>query len=95
MRGHSTTRHTSSVEEDVTDLITKTKAFRRAETALEERRLALAKSIWMASFRGMRQAEIVRITGYTREHIRRIVRDRMSEIDDDHAARGLPSPWEF
>lgn len=52
-----------------------TKAFRRAEAVLDRRRSELARAVVEATAAGVRQSEIVRITGYTREHIRRIVRD--------------------
>lgn len=59
-------------------LIDAARAFRRAEHTLEKRRLELAAAIADATVDGVRQADIVRITGYTREHIRRILR---SEAD--------------
>jgi hypothetical protein len=77
LRGHMTTRHTGRM--DIPTLIAKTKAFRRAESLTEERRLELANAIVSASVGGVRQSEIVRITGYTREHVRRLVRDAAAE----------------
>jgi outer membrane protein TolC len=50
-----------------------TAAYRRAQVTVEQRRLDLAEQIVQAAAEGMRQVEIVEITGYTREHIRRIV----------------------
>lgn len=50
------------------------RAYRRAEKALEDRRAALAEAIVLADQEGVRQADIVKITGYAREHVRRIVR---------------------
>lgn len=52
-----------------------TRAYRRAEAALEKRRAELAAAIAAAARAGTRQVDIVATTGYTREHIRRIVRD--------------------
>lgn len=48
-------------------------AYRRTERALEARRLELFKAIGEAVVeRGVRQADVVKQTGYTREHVRRI-----------------------
>lgn len=52
------------------------RAYRRAEAALERSRQELADAIGSAVYeRGLRQVDVVRQTGYTREHIRRICRD--------------------
>ena len=52
------------------------RAYRRAEQTLDRRRQELADAIAEAIVeRGVRQVDVVRITGYTREHIRRICRD--------------------
>lgn len=83
------------MEDDIADLIARAKAFRRAEAMTEERRQALARSIWMATFRGVRQSEIARITGYTREHIRRIVHDKMEDMEAEASANGEPNPFPF
>ncbi|WFE46298.1 hypothetical protein [Verrucosispora sp. WMMD1129] len=50
------------------------KAYRRAKEALDKARPELAEAIVEAAREGMRQAEIVRVTGYTREQVRRICR---------------------
>jgi hypothetical protein len=50
-----------------------TAAHKRALAAAEERRKELVTAIREADADGMKQVEIVKITGYTREHIRRIV----------------------
>lgn len=50
------------------------RAFRRAETVLDERRRELAAAIGRASRDGVRQSEIVRVTGYTREHVRKLLK---------------------
>jgi predicted transcriptional regulator len=51
------------------------KAYQRAITAVDRKREDLAWAIAAAAQNGTRQTEIVRITGYTREHVRRIVKD--------------------
>jgi hypothetical protein len=51
-----------------------TEAYRAAQQALDSRRQALAAAIVAAANSGVRQTEIVRITGYTREHIRQVVK---------------------
>lgn len=56
-----------------TDLERAAKAFRRAEQVLEQRRAELAEAIVAADGADVKQVDIVRITGYTRETIRRIV----------------------
>lgn len=50
-----------------------TAAYRRAQAAVEARREELAEAIRDADRNGVKQVEIVKVTGYTREHIRRIV----------------------
>lgn len=50
-----------------------TRAYRRAQKAVEKRREELAAAVVKAAKDGVRQFEIVRITGYTRERIRQIV----------------------
>lgn len=50
-------------------------AFKRAEKTLDTRRDELFKAIGEAvAERGVRQLDIVKQTGYTREHVRRICR---------------------
>lgn len=51
-----------------------TEAYREAQRELDGRRQALAAAIVAAANSGVRQTEIVRITGYTREHIRQVVK---------------------
>ncbi|HEX3778496.1 MAG TPA: hypothetical protein VHX38_02435 [Pseudonocardiaceae bacterium] len=55
------------------------RAYRRAEKVLEERRADLAAAIVEAAASGRPQVEIVRISGYAREHVRRIVRAAESD----------------
>jgi hypothetical protein len=49
-------------------------AHKRAETRAEQTRALLYMAIAEASDAGVRQADLVRVTGYTREHIRQIVK---------------------
>lgn len=58
-----------------TSLTEAARAFRRAERTAEQRREELAAAIVQADKDGMRQVDIVKVTGYTREHVRRIIRD--------------------
>jgi hypothetical protein len=52
------------------------RAYHRAEAALDRRRAELADAIGTAIVvEGRRQTDIVKLTGYTREHIRRICKD--------------------
>lgn len=55
------------------------RAYRRAEKTYTERRADLAAAIVEAARAGRKQAEIVQITGYTRERIRQIVADAKEE----------------
>jgi len=48
--------------------------YRTAKQALDAARPALAVAIAEAARAGVRQNEIVRVTGYTREQVRRICR---------------------
>lgn len=66
------------------------RAFRRAEAALDKRRAELADAIGDAVYgRGVRQADVARQTGYTREHIRRICKDYV----DRQISRETPAPF--
>jgi hypothetical protein len=49
-------------------------AYRSAKQALDDVRPKLAQAIVEAARNGTRQADIVRVTGYTREQVRRICR---------------------
>lgn len=49
-------------------------AYRQARDAAEDARLQLAAAIAGSARAGTRQAEIVRVTGYTRERVRQICR---------------------
>lgn len=50
-----------------------TRAYRRAQKAVEKRRDELFAAVVKATDAGVRQVKIVEITGYTRERIRQIV----------------------
>ena len=51
-----------------------------AEKRADEARAALAIAMAAAMDEGMRQSEVVKLTGYTREHVRRLVR----EVREEH-----------
>lgn len=51
-----------------------TKAYRRAEKASNDRRQHLYDLMVQAARTGTPQTEIIRITGYTRERVRQILR---------------------
>jgi hypothetical protein len=79
----------TAVPPDVAQRLRKAAAARkRAEVALEHARRELQAAIISADDAGMKQASIVEVTGYNREHIRRIVRDeedrRRSASSADH-----------
>jgi predicted transcriptional regulator len=48
--------------------------FRRIQTDLAAARAKLADAIVEAARAGMKPTEIIRLSGYTREHVRRIIR---------------------
>jgi hypothetical protein len=56
------------------DLETAARAHQEAKRELEARREELAAAIVKAAREGRRPTEIMKITGYTREHVRRILR---------------------
>lgn len=75
----------SAMADELAKLADAARAFRRAEATLEKRRMDLADAIVEAAIAGVRQSEIVKITGYTREHVRRIIRhaaDAAARPDD-------------
>lgn len=55
--------------------------YHRAKQTLEEARGDLVEKIIEAARSGIQQSQIVRITGYTREHVRRICRAAGIEAD--------------
>lgn len=60
-----------------------TAAYKRALAAAEDRRKDLVTAIRAADAEGMKQVDIVKITGYTREHIRRIVDKKTRQAEHD------------
>jgi CRP-like cAMP-binding protein len=62
-------------EETVSRLRRAVRAKTLAERRAEDARAALAHAMADAIREGMRQGEVVKMTGYTREHVRRLVRD--------------------
>lgn len=50
------------------------RAYRRAEKGLEQRRDELADLVVRASNEGVPQVELTRVTGWSREHIRKLVK---------------------
>lgn len=54
-----------------------------ARAEVERRRAELAETIVAAARRGVRQREIVKATGYSRERVRQILRASGVEPDDD------------
>jgi hypothetical protein len=74
----------------VTDQLRKaTAAYHRAQETVAKRRAELTEAIVEAHLANVRQTAIVEITGFTREHIRRIVRDAIEEAE----VRGRPAPF--
>jgi CRP-like cAMP-binding protein len=72
--GHIRICQTEDMSDD--ELATALRAFKRAEKLLSDRRHDLFDQIGAAvTERGVRQADVARQTGYTREHIRRICND--------------------
>lgn len=59
---------------DMTELEDAARAYRDAKEALDTARPRLAEAIVAAARGGVRQSEIVRVSGYTREQVRRICR---------------------
>jgi len=64
-----------ATEETVTALRKAVRAKTAAEKRAEDARAALAVAMSDAIREGMRQGEVVELTGYTREHVRRLVRE--------------------
>jgi hypothetical protein len=56
-------------------LVKATRQYKRAQAAMNARRAGLIYEVGVAIERGRKQAEIVEITGFTREHIRRMWHD--------------------
>jgi hypothetical protein len=64
-----------ATEETVTALRKAVRAKNAAEKRADDARAALAIAMADAIRQGMRQGEVVALTGYTREHVRRLVRE--------------------
>jgi hypothetical protein len=64
-----------ATEETVTALRKAVRAKKSAEDRVEAARAALAVAMADAMRDGLKQSEVVAITGYNREHVRRLVRD--------------------
>ena len=64
-----------ATEETVTALRKAVRAKKSAEDRVEAARAALAIAMADAMRDGLKQSEVVAITGYNREHVRRLVRD--------------------
>ncbi|HEX3812392.1 MAG TPA: hypothetical protein VHX59_06075 [Mycobacteriales bacterium] len=61
-------------------------AFRTAERRAEDTRRLLHAAIVEALHAGVRQVDLVRVTGYTRERIRQLARSDEFSSDDDTGA---------
>lgn len=72
-------------EEAVAALRKAVRAKNTAEKRADDARAALAAAMADAIREGMRQSEVVELTGYTREHVRRLVR----EVEDQRAQESL------
>lgn len=71
-----------ATEETVATLRKAVRAKKGAEDRAEAARAALALAMAEAIRQGMKQSEVVAMTGYTREHVRRLVR----EVEEQQAA---------
>jgi hypothetical protein len=64
-----------ATEETVAALRKAVRAKSAAEKRADDARAALAIAMAEAIRQGMKQSEVVAMTGYTREHVRRLVRE--------------------
>lgn len=62
--------------------------YRRIEADLVTARSKLADAMYEAAQAGMPQTEIIKISGYTREHVRRIVRQVAKEREEQGSKVG-------
>lgn len=76
-----------ATEETVTALRKAVRAKKTAEDRAEAARAALAVAIADAIGEGMKQSEVVALTGYNREHVRRLVR----KVEEDRAKAATES----
>lgn len=67
--------HTPRMEEELAELRAATNRYRAALKRVDETRTAQRTAIRSAIDAGVKQVEVARITGYNREHIRRILLD--------------------
>ena len=69
--------HVPMTEEgpEMTELRAAAAAYRRATKRQEDARERLVKAMRTASEAGVRQVRLVEETGYTREHVRRLLKD--------------------
>lgn len=74
-----------ATEETVTALRKAVRAKTTAEKRADDARGALAIAMADAIRDGLKQSEVVAITGYNREHVRRLV----SKVEDERAARNI------
>jgi len=64
-------------------LIRAAKAYRRTEKAHEEARRELKRAAVRAMAAGVRQSDVVKVTGWTREYLRRLKKDKKDKGRDD------------
>ena len=72
LSGHMTCANITNVTRE--NLVEAADEFRRRKAELDLARDKLADAMVTAARAGMPQTEIIRISGYTREHVRRILR---------------------
>jgi len=64
-------------------LIRAAKAYRRTEKAHEDARRELKRAAVRAMAAGVKQSDVVKVTGWTREYLRRLKKDRKDKGRDD------------
>lgn len=74
-----------ATEETVATLRKAVRAKTAAEKRADDARAALAIAMADAMRDGLKQSEVVAITGYNREHVRRLV----GKVEDERAARTI------
>lgn len=74
-----------ATEETVAALRKAVRAKKTAEDRADAARAALAVAMADAMHAGMKQSEVVAITGYNREHVRRLV----TKVEDERAATNV------
>ncbi|WP_406286505.1 hypothetical protein [Embleya sp. NBC_00896] len=63
-------------------LVKAAKAYRRTEKAHEEARQELKRAAVRAIAAGVKQSEVVKVTGWTREYLRRLKKDKKDRDGD-------------